>query len=179
MLARVSTVMKLSAVLVILCVAVIALGQYTAENCGPYAAATKSVLPGNDKRVITVVKIQKKDLKVPEMFEKSTLEADNTLEVATACAWWRFSQAAAKEGKKVLITGGFRALLRQEYMWKCYKCECCNNGMISAFPGKSIMGTGDALSVDGDLDWVGANASKFGFKRPTSQNPGLLIRSNQ
>lgn len=48
--------------------------------------------------------------------------------------WFVFLNAARRAGVHFEINEGHRTLARQQYFWNCYRCRCCNNGNLAAFP---------------------------------------------
>jgi hypothetical protein len=38
------------------------------------------------------------------------------------------------DGVAFTVLEGHRTMARQRWFWNCYKCKCCNNGNVAAFP---------------------------------------------
>jgi MYXO-CTERM domain-containing protein len=91
------------------------------------------------------------------------------VELATANAYMKMAQAAAKSGVQIRVVSGFRTMAEQQRLYQCYLCKCCNGGNLAARPGYSNHQSGHALDLNasspGVYSWLANNAGKFGFKR--------------
>jgi hypothetical protein len=67
------------------------------------------------------------------------------------------------------IVSGFRTMSEQQYLYSCYVNCSCNSCNLAAKPGYSNHQSGHALDLNtsssGVLNWLNANAAKYGFKR--------------
>jgi len=91
------------------------------------------------------------------------------VELATAMAYVRMQNAAAKAGVKILIVSGFRTMAEQKYLYNCYLTGSCNGGNLAAKPGYSNHQSGHALdlntSASGVYSWLSKHGGSYGFKR--------------
>ena len=91
------------------------------------------------------------------------------VELATAMAFYRMQQAAAKSGVRITVVSGFRTMAEQKYLYNCYITKSCNGGNLAARPGYSNHQSGHALDLNtssgGVYGWLSRNGGKYGFKR--------------
>ena len=114
------------------------------ELCGSYARSTVQTMVGNRDIVHKVVRV---------LDQHFTGSADNTMTLATACAFDKLATAAAERGVTITISSAFRTYERQQYFWQKYSCSratgrtVCSNGPLAAVPGTSNHGIGTALDL--------------------------------
>jgi hypothetical protein len=93
----------------------------------------------------------------------------------TANAYSFMAKAAQNAGVQIRIVSGFRTMAEQQYLYNCYVNCSCNNCNLAAVPGYSNHQSGEALdlntSASGVLNWLNANAGKFGFVRTVPSEP--------
>ena len=143
-------------------------GPKPVGSCGAYAGAPTLSIAGNGGTKFSVVKIRREDLSRPASFNLAPTATDNTMTVATACAWSRLKAAARAAGHRITINSGFRTLGRQQYFYNCHVTKRCNGGALAARPGTSNHGLGKALDLQltgAAYNWMTKNARKFGFRR--------------
>lgn len=78
--------------------------------------------------------------------------------------------ALAEKPSRQLVGKGIRSYEKQQYFYDCYISKKCNNGNLAAEPGTSNHENGTAIDFvlsSGDLTWLRANGSTFGFKELT------------
>jgi len=139
-------------------------------RCGVYADSKIEEVAGNKGEVFKVVKVAREHLNLPNDYDKSTTEADNTIKTDTACSFSKMYDAAEKEGVHFKIDSAFRPLARQEYFWHCYQTKTCNGGHLAAVPGNSNHGLGVATDINVSANpntykWLSEHAHEFGFVR--------------
>jgi len=137
--------------------------------CGDYAGKQVFNMIGNGGQSFTVTKILRNHLTNPSSYSLSATASDNTILVATACAFSKMRSAALKAGVTLTISSGFRTFARQQYFYHCYLCKCCNGGNLAAIPGTSNHGLGLALDLNtaspGVYNWLANHARTYGFIR--------------
>lgn len=93
----------------------------------------------------------------------------------TANAYAVMQQAAAASGVNLVVVSGFRTMAEQQRLYACYVNCNCNNCNLAARPGTSNHQSGHALdlntSAPGVLNWLNANAGRFGFSRTVPSEP--------
>ena len=94
------------------------------------------------------------------------------VEVKTARAFLRMAQAARDAGIELVIRSGFRSHERQKALYRAWRAGWGNR---AARPGYSNHESGRALDIDldqaGTLDWLRANAGRYGFKNTVRGEP--------
>jgi hypothetical protein len=98
-----------------------------------------------------------------------------SVEIRTANAYHVMAKAASKAGVEIRVVSGFRTMAEQEKLYSCYKKCNCNGCALAAKPGYSNHQSGHALDLNtraaGVLEWLKANAAKYGFKRTVPSEP--------
>jgi len=139
------------------------------KNCGPYATSPRINLVGNDKKTYVVTPIDKTHLLEPSSYNLAHDQSDNTMLIATACAFNAMYEAAAKDHVSLKIDSAFRTIKRQQYLYNCYIHRSCNGGNLAAYPGTSNHGYGLAVDINqespGVYSWLKAHADGYSFIR--------------
>jgi len=166
--------------------------DYPSSNqlCGDYKGHVVEMVIGNNNVAYPVTPIIKAHLEDPTSYGVSPYSRDNTMEVATACAFDKMHNAALKARVNIVIASGFRTYQRQVYFYNCYIHQNCNGGALAAFPGTSNHGRGLAIDVNTNCGsqgsnsppsactsgspvyrWMRANAKTYGFVRTVYVEP--------
>jgi hypothetical protein len=94
------------------------------------------------------------------------------IEVRTARAFIAMRDAAAADGVQLWVNSGYRSQEHQQWLYTAWRAGFGNR---AARPGYSNHQSGRALDLDldrpGALDWLSANARRFGFKRTVKSEP--------
>lgn len=107
-----------------------------------------------------------------EPFEITLVHVDGVpVERRTANGYWVMATAAEADGVVLRVVSGFRTMEEQAYLYMCYQCGCCNDGVGAAQPGFSNHQSGRAVDLNvedpGVLDWLREHAAEYGFKNTT------------
>jgi len=134
--------------------------DYPSSNqlCGNYKGHVVISIIGNNNVAYPVTPIIKTQLEDPTSYGVSPYSRDNTMEVATACAFDKMRTAALKARISITISSGFRTYQRQVYFYNCYIHQNCNGGALAAYPGTSNHGRGLAVDVNTNCGSQGANS---------------------
>ncbi len=102
-------------------------------------------------------------------FEITVVHIDGKpVERDTADAYGVMREAAAADGVDLHVISGFRTMAEQEYLYMCYRCDCCNSGNVAAPPGYSNHQSGHALDLNtsaaGVYAWLAAHGAQYGFE---------------
>ena len=146
--------------------------------CNDYASQQIFNLLGNSNVTYPVVKILPGDLTDSSLYSYLPTEKDNTMRADVACAFSALKNAALLSGVTLRITSGFRTYARQQYLWDCFTCLCCNGATPAASPGSSAYGDAQTLSLniacsaqilglpgcyDPAYEWLSSNGAAYGF----------------